>query len=104
MCSVRLSAPVTLSKVRVAAPTAEELVTGQSLVRLEPGGLCGSDYSYFKGAHLDLVRTTDSSSYGATLHGACLHEIVGEVRASRDPAIEVGMRVGWATALNGLAE
>ena len=105
MWSYCLTAPGTLSEVRIAEPDANLLDDGQVVVRLEAGGLCGSDYTYFKGGQVPAVKTADPSSYGAAVSGASLHEIVGEVVVSRHLDIGVGQRVvGWATEMNGLSE
>jgi threonine dehydrogenase-like Zn-dependent dehydrogenase len=70
------------------------------LLRTVAGGLCGSDRPYYLGAPNPWGRTS-APPYA----GFPLHEVVGEVLASRDPDLEVGsLAVGWATGFDGLAE
>lgn len=81
------------------APTPDlaSLRDGDVLVRTVVGGICGSDLPFFAGHHSPFVESGT--------HGFPLHEIVGEVVASRSDDIAVGDSVvGWATAQNGLAE
>lgn len=98
-----LVAPERFETIAVAAPGADDLVDGSVLLRVLAGGICGSDVPNFRGNRA-LVATEDGG-LAARLPGYPLHEVVGDVVASRDPAVEVGTRVvGWATGLNGLDE
>jgi threonine dehydrogenase-like Zn-dependent dehydrogenase len=104
MWAQRLVAPYTFEKVEVTAPQPGDLHDGQVLIRVLAGGICGSDLPYFKGA-LPPVAETPTDGYDVTPAGSPLHEVVGEVVASRDPTISVGSRVvGWAPRMNGLQE
>lgn len=95
MRAVRLTGPSTLEHVEVAAP--RDLREGEVLVAVRHGGVCGSDLPYF--------RAGGRPGEGVPPTGFPLHEITGEVRASRDPGLAEGDRVvGWASASTGLAE
>ncbi|NKQ56165.1 zinc-binding dehydrogenase [Amycolatopsis sp. K13G38] len=105
MWAFRLSAPAVLDKVSAGAPGPQALLDGQVMVKLAAGGLCGSDLPFFRGARNDVVPMDDESDYSMTPIGVSMHEIVGEVVASRDTALRTGAKVvGWATGMNGLAE
>ncbi|TQM10058.1 zinc-dependent alcohol dehydrogenase [Pseudonocardia kunmingensis] len=96
MWAQQLTGPATLQPVEVPAPAADDLRPGEVLVGLEHGGICGSDLPHFRaGGRPGVVAPP----------GFPLHEIVGRVRASRDPGIATGERVvGWASAADALAE
>lgn len=98
MWAQRLVAPRTFEAVEVPAPEADELADGEVLVRVLAGGVCGSDLPVFKG-----LRTLYHQDGGEP--GSPMHEIVGDVVASRHAAHRPGDRVvGWATRNTGLAE
>jgi L-iditol 2-dehydrogenase len=104
MWAQQLVAPFTFEKVEVATPQADDMHEGQVLLRLLAGGICGSDLPYFKGA-LPVFAETPSGKYHVSPVGSPLHEVVGEVVASRDSTLSVGARVvGWSTTLNALQE
>jgi threonine dehydrogenase-like Zn-dependent dehydrogenase len=90
-----------LQPTTVAKPT--ELGPGEVLLRVLAGGICGSDLPKFRGAKgLTMVP---GGGVAAGPAGYPLHEVVGEVSASRDPDVVVGSRVvGWAVRSDGLAE
>lgn len=96
MWAQQLTGPATLQPVEVPAPAAADLRPGEVLVALEHGGICGSDLPHYRaGGRPGVVAPP----------GFPLHEIVGRVRASREPGIAEGERVvGWASAADGLAE
>jgi threonine dehydrogenase-like Zn-dependent dehydrogenase len=97
-----LAAPSRLEAVDVPAPNPEGLAPGRVLVRVRAGGLCGSDAPRFRG--LAKVPSTEGG-WGPMPIGVPLHEIAGEVLASRHPEVKVGSSVvGWADRSDGLAE
>ncbi len=92
MWAYRITAPGRLDRVEVPAP---EPGPGRVLVRLQAGGICGSDLPSFLGR-----RNTFVDFYGEP--GYPLHELVGEVVAGEmEPGTQV---VGWAEGHKGLAE
>jgi L-iditol 2-dehydrogenase len=96
MWAQQLTGPATLQPVEVPAPAAADLRPGEVLVAVEHGGICGSDLPHFR---------VGGRAGAAAPPGFPLHEIVGRVRASRDPALAPGERVvGWASAADALAE
>lgn len=98
-----LTAPERLERIDVPAPSPGDLADGQVLLRVLAGGICGSDLPNFRGNRA--IIATDTGGLAAKLPGYPLHEVVGEVVASRYPDVAVGDRVvGWATGLDGLAE
>ena len=102
MWAYRLQAPSRLVAVDVAAPDPTSLDAGRVLLRTLAGGICGSDVPRFRG----LARVPGSGgAWGPVPVGMPMHEIVGEVLASRHPEVAVGDRVvGWADRTDGLAE
>lgn len=102
MWAQQLTGPATLQPVEVPAPTAAHLRPGEVLVALEHGGICGSDLPYFRAGGRPAEQPGQVT---VAPPGFPLHEVVGRVRASRDPAMSVGERVvGWASAADALAE
>jgi threonine dehydrogenase-like Zn-dependent dehydrogenase len=78
-------------------PAPEALSEGEVLLKVLAGGICGSDLPFFQGHR--------SPAVAPGTPGFPLHEVVGEVVASRYDAIRAGETVvGWATGQNGLAE
>ncbi|MCF6737235.1 zinc-binding dehydrogenase [Blastococcus sp. KM273129] len=104
MWAHRLSGPFAFERVEVAAPRAEDLAAGQVLLATRAGGICGSDLPFFKGApFLHAPNPADRAATPAP--GFPLHEVVGEVVASRHPDHSPGdLVVGWAAAFDGIAE
>jgi L-iditol 2-dehydrogenase len=99
-----LVGPRQLDRVEVPAVTAAQLQDGQVLLRTLAGGICGSDLPRFRGVASPPVGPGPASSHADRV-GQPLHEVVGEVLASRHPDVAVGTRVvGWATGFDGLAE
>jgi L-iditol 2-dehydrogenase len=93
-----LTAPATLTMVDAPAPHPDRLADGEVLLRVLAGGICGSDLPAFRG-------TGPVTGHPAPVPGGSLHEVVGEVLASRDPQLRPGSRVvGWASRFDGLAE
>jgi threonine dehydrogenase-like Zn-dependent dehydrogenase len=102
MWSQVLVGPGRFERVLVPRPREDDLGPGRVLLRTVAGGLCGSDRPYFLGAPNPWSRAP-AGPYGDA--GFPLHEVAGEVIASRDPDLEVGsLVVGWATGFDGLAE
>jgi L-iditol 2-dehydrogenase len=104
MWSQRMVGPRTFAMDEVPAPTAADLQPGEVLLRVLAGGICGSDLPEFKG-----VKGTPGISpggpWGAPRHGHPMHEVVGEVLASRHPDLEPGVRVvGWASKFDAVQE
>jgi len=103
MWSYRLVAPYTFERRDIPEKTAESLCEGQVLVRLMAAGVCGSDLPGFRGAKGRLPGDVGTSA--AEMDGFPIHEIVGEVVASRHNGHSVGDRVvGWASGFDGLME
>ncbi len=101
MLAMHLTAPYRFEKRDIPAPRADELAEGEVLVRVLVGGICGSDLPYFRGG-LGMWTASDPAVRPT---GFPLHEIAGEVVASRHEALGIGdMVVGWAPDLLGLAQ
>ncbi|GGB18505.1 alcohol dehydrogenase [Flexivirga endophytica] len=103
MWAQQLVRPGVFEQVDAKAPDPAALHHGETLLRVEAGAICGSDLPYFRGetcTHFD-----DAAPLAANVPGFPLHEVVGEVVASDDPALPVSSRaVGWATRFSALAE
>lgn len=103
MWSYRLVAPYTFEKTFVLQRSPESLQDGQVLLKFLAAGICGSDIPGFRGAKGRLPG--DTGACAAEKDGFPIHEIVGEVIASRHPAHSSGDRVvGWASGFDGLME
>ncbi|HEX5145156.1 MAG TPA: zinc-binding dehydrogenase [Mycobacterium sp.] len=101
MWCYRLVAPFTFERTDVAEPSPESLAEGQVLLRFLAAGICGSDLPGFKGTQGKLPGDTGLCAAG--IDGFPIHEIVGEVLASRHPTHQIGDRVvGWASGFDGL--
>jgi threonine dehydrogenase-like Zn-dependent dehydrogenase len=99
----QLTAPATFGFVEAPHRAASELVTGDALVRVRAGGICGSDLPFFRGRPVpDYAGAADAPA------GYPLHEIVGELIAvgpgTATPAPLGTTVVGWATRFDGLAD
>lgn len=105
MWAYRSIAPSSLVLAEVVQPDSRQLGPGQVLLRTLAGGICGSDLPYFRGQPPLLSLPGVDPAAGLLPAGFPMHEVVGEVVASRDPDLTVGTTVvGWAAAMNGLAE
>jgi L-iditol 2-dehydrogenase len=103
MWSYRLVAPYTFDRVDIPEKTPESLGDRQVLLRFIAAGVCGSDLPGFRGAKGRLAGDTGTSA--AEMDGFPIHEVVGEVVASRHRSHGVGDRVvGWASGFDGLME
>ncbi|XVQ11052.1 zinc-binding dehydrogenase [Spirillospora sp. CA-255316] len=99
-----LVAPGRFEKVDVPAPAPGDLRDGQVLLRTLAGGICGSDLPRFRGYRAPLADA-EIGPYAARIPGYPMHEVVGEVVASRDASLRPGARVvGWANAFDAIAE
>lgn len=102
MWAHQLTAPRTFRLVQVARPGSDDLGPGEVLLRVLAGAICGSDLPVFHG--LRTLKQRDDP-WADNVPGSPMHEVVGEVLASRHEDHEVGDSVvGWASGLNGLAE
>lgn len=102
MWAYRLSGPCRLERVDVVAPRDADLVANQVLLRTLAGGICGSDLPKFRG---EKGVTVGPDGWRAGPVGFPMHEVVGEVVASRHAAVAVGRRVvGWAVNSDAIAE
>jgi L-iditol 2-dehydrogenase len=103
MWAQRLCAPARFERVEVPAPRPGDLGAGQVLLRTLAGAVCGSDAPKFRG-HKGLSLAPDGTFLPGRA-GFPMHEVVGEVVASRHHGIATGERVvGWATASDAIAE
>ncbi|TMS53972.1 zinc-binding dehydrogenase [Mycobacterium sp. DBP42] len=101
MWSYRLVAPYTFERQEVSEPSPESLTDGQVLLDFLAAGICGSDLPGFRGTQGKLPG--DTGCCAAEMNGFPIHEIVGEVLASRHPDHRPGARVvGWASGFDGL--
>ncbi|VEG53707.1 theronine dehydrogenase-like Zn-dependent dehydrogenase [Mycolicibacterium aurum] len=103
MWSYRLVAPYTFERTDVLPRSPESLQDGEVLLRFLAAGICGSDIPGFRGVK-GRVRG-DTGAHAAEKDGFPIHEVVGEVIASRHTAHTRGDRVvGWASGFDGLME
>jgi L-iditol 2-dehydrogenase len=103
MWSYRLVAPYTFERTDLPQTSPQTLAEGQVLLRFLAAGVCGSDLPAFRGTRGKIPGDTGAS--GAEKDGFPIHEIVGEVIASRHPEHRQGDHVvGWASGFDGLME
>jgi L-iditol 2-dehydrogenase len=103
MWSYRIVAPYRFERTSIAEKTPDGLADGQVLLQLLAAGVCGSDLPAFRGVRGRLPG--DDGPSAAEKDGFPIHEVVGEVIASRHPDHRPGDRVvGWASAFDGLME
>lgn len=103
MWSYRIVAPYHFERTSIAEKTPECLGDRQVLLRFLAAGLCGSDMPAFRGVQGRIPGDTGAS--GAEKDGYPIHEVVGEVLASRHRLHRPGDRVvGWASGFDGLME
>ncbi|WP_460494759.1 alcohol dehydrogenase catalytic domain-containing protein [Dactylosporangium cerinum] len=105
MWAAQLVAPSTFADVRVPAPSPAALAPGEVLLRVRAGAICGSDMPLFKGA-VQLQGGLGNHPDGAPPGPGCpMHEVVGDVVASRHPGFTPGTTaVGWALGQDALAD
>jgi threonine dehydrogenase-like Zn-dependent dehydrogenase len=95
MWAYRLEGPLTFGRHEIEPPSEADVDDGQVLLRFRTGGVCGSDIAR-------CLEGGTAASPGP--FGLSLHEIVGEVVASRSD-LEAGTRVvGWVDGSRGLQE
>ncbi len=103
MWSYRIIAPYLFERTSIADKTPASLPDRHVLLHFLAAGVCGSDLPAFRGLRGRLPGDTGPS--GAEKDGYPIHEVVGEVIASRHPDHRPGDRlVGWASAFDGLME
>lgn len=103
MWSYRLVAPYTFERTSLPDRTSDELTDGQVLLRFLAAGVCGSDLPPFRGVRGKIPGDQGPSAAGK--QGFPIHEVVGEVLATRHPDHAVGdYVVGWASGFDGLME
>ncbi len=103
MWAYRLVAPYQFERIELPLRPPESLTDGQVLLRFLAGGICGSDLPAFRGAKGRLPG--DTGPLAAGMNGFPIHEVVGEVLASRHPSHRTGDQVvGWASGFDGLME
>ncbi|MDT5008641.1 MAG: L-iditol 2-dehydrogenase [Mycobacterium sp.] len=103
MWSYRLVAPYTFERTSLPDKTAGDVGDGQVLLRFIAAGVCGSDIPGFRGVRGKIPG--DRGASAADMAGFPIHEIVGEVLASRHPQHREGDHVvGWASGFDGLME
>jgi L-iditol 2-dehydrogenase len=101
--SYRLVAPYTFERTELPDTSPESLGDGEVLLRFLAAGICGSDLPGFRGAKGRLPG--DTGTCAAEMDGFPVHEVVGEVLASRHPDHAEGDRVvGWASGFDGLMQ
>ncbi|HKI39953.1 MAG TPA: zinc-binding dehydrogenase [Mycobacterium sp.] len=103
MWSYRIVAPYLFERMSIADKTPGCLSDGQVLLRFLAAGVCGSDLPAFRGARGRLPG--DDGPSAAEKDGFPIHEVAGEVIASRHPDHWPGDRVvGWASGFDGMME
>lgn len=103
MWSHRIIAPYLFERNTIHDKTPECLADGQVLLRFSAAGVCGSDLPAFRGARGRIPG--DDGRSGPEKDGFPIHEVAGEVIASRHPAHRPGDHVvGWASGFDGLME
>lgn len=103
MWSYRIVAPYQFERSSIPDTTPDALADGQVLLRFLAAGVCGSDMPAFRGVRGLLPG--DHGRSGAEKDGFPIHEVVGEVIASRNDRHRTGDRlVGWASGFDGLME
>ena len=103
MWSYRIVAPYQFERTSIDEKTPDCLADGQVLLQFLAAGVCGSDMPAFRGVRGLLPG--DYGRSGAEKDGFPVHEVVGEVIASRHNRHHPGDRVvGWASGFDGLME
>ncbi|RUP01216.1 MAG: alcohol dehydrogenase [Mycobacterium sp.] len=103
MWSYRIVAPYEFQRTSIPDKTAGDLADRQVLLRFQAAGVCGSDLPGFRGAKGRLPG--DDGRSAAEKDGFPIHEVAGEVLASRHPDHRPGdLVVGWASGFDGLMQ
>jgi len=101
--SYRIVAPYEFQRTSIPDKTAGDLADRQVLLRFLAAGVCGSDLPGFRGAKGRLPG--DDGRSAAEKDGFPIHEVAGEVLASRHPDHRPGdLVVGWASGFDGLMQ
>jgi threonine dehydrogenase-like Zn-dependent dehydrogenase len=101
--SYRIIAPYAFERTSIADKNPDDLTDGQVLLRFLAAGVCGSDLPGFRGAKGRLPG--DDGPSAAEKDGFPIHEVAGEVIASRHRQHRPGDRVvGWASGFDGMME
>ena len=103
MWSYRIIAPYVFERTEIADKTFECLADRQVLLKFLAAGVCGSDLPGFRGTKGPLPG--DDGRSAAEKDGFPIHEVTGEVIASRHPDHRPGdLVVGWASGFDGMME
>ena len=103
MWSYRIIAPYLFERTEIADKTPECLADRQVLLQFLAAGVCGSDLPGFRGTRGRLPG--DDGRSAAEKDGFPIHEVAGEVIASRHPDHRPGdLVVGWASGFDGMME
>ncbi|MGB8387554.1 zinc-binding dehydrogenase [Mycobacterium sp.] len=103
MWSYRIIAPYLFERTSIPDKTPELLTDGQVLLQFSAAGVCGSDMPAFRGARGRIPG--DDGPSGAEKDGFPIHEVAGEVIASRHHSHRPGDQVvGWASGFDGMME
>jgi threonine dehydrogenase-like Zn-dependent dehydrogenase len=101
--SYRIIAPYVFERTEIADKTSECLADRQVLLKFLAAGVCGSDLPGFRGTKGRLPG--DDGRSAAEKDGFPIHEVAGEVIASRHPDHRPGDLVaGWASGFDGMME
>jgi threonine dehydrogenase-like Zn-dependent dehydrogenase len=101
--SYRIIAPYVFERTEIADMTSECLADRQVLLKFLAAGVCGSDLPAFRGSKGRLPG--DDGRSAAEKDGFPIHEVAGEVIASRHPDHRPGDLVaGWASGFDGMME
>jgi threonine dehydrogenase-like Zn-dependent dehydrogenase len=103
MWSYRIVAPYQFERTSIDEKTPDCLADGHVLLQFLAAGVCGSDMPAFRGVRG--ILPGDDGRSGTEKDGYPIHEVVGEVIASRHNRHQPGDRVvGWASGFDGLME
>lgn len=107
MPTFSLRVPMQFAPDQTTRPTPDDLAEGEVLLKMVAGGICGSDIPYFRGNIGTRVaggRDFGSANPGfVSTPGTPMHEVLGEVVASRHPQHQQGdLVVGWSLNYQGL--
>jgi L-iditol 2-dehydrogenase len=98
-----LVAPERFERIEIPDLSEQDVPAGHVLLKTLAGGICGSDLPVFRGA-LFPVANEQPGAIGR-VPGLPMHEVVGEVVASRHPGHHTGdIVVGWASGFDAIAE
>lgn len=106
MWGFSLSRPGRFSTLEAHEPIFDDAPEGSLLLRVITVGICGSDLAPFRQGGLGDPASVSRAVAEDPKHcGYPLHEVLGEVVASKHPDHDVGtLVVGWASERNALAQ